>query len=181
MMSFDDYLLDLGVVKSELSTERLDALQIEYNRYYKRIHQRERRKNFHQLNVLFLHLEYDFLLACAERYGLPVSRLVHDCALAQLRKEYVVLNQDRIRGLEMDQKRIGNTVNQVIKRSHLFDHIDQRTVMEIKSLLLELEEVLRDGLRNPDDLESLVEQALQRNPAFLPVFKSIIQRYDTEG
>lgn len=70
-------------------------------------------------------------------------------ALAYIEGEYIIPDEDRIRSLELQLRRIGTNINQIAKKANR-EGVDADSIAAAANLLPELERALSQIFRNPE-------------------------------
>lgn len=181
MVTFSQFLHDRGLIRAELSPAELDALRKEHRKLYKRLWQREADKQVLRKQISFSKDDFRMIETAAKRHQLSFSAFVVKAVFAYLNRCYIVLDKQQEQELKLGLKRLGVNLNQVAFQANRTQSVSLPQVVELQLVMQRLEKLLHEQLTRPQDLNALVQQALQEHPNYKAVLLDIIRNTDPDA
>ncbi len=148
MESQSEFLARKGVF-SDSAPEVIEEAKKQYRQQYLKEKQKEFRETHIRKELFLTKKEFGFLKHHAEKHQIKLSRFIKNAAIAYLKNEYLLPDDTQVRNLELETRRIGNLMNQIVRHIHASECITDDDVRMMKLQLQALEQKISSALRNP--------------------------------
>lgn len=175
-MNFKDYLQQQGVEENALP-ETIATHKEAYQKLQQKAKRERHRTKYKRLELLITPQEYQTIQDQAKRHQQPMAVFAKASVFGYLEQLYIVPDGATIQTLETGIRQIGNNINQLVMRCHTSKTVDVTAVQALKDQLNGLDRLLQDKLRNPSNLNYLVEEALKAHPSYQAILQRLLTRY----
>lgn len=120
---------------------------------------------------------HDHVKKLAEKHGLKFSPFVIQCVIGYLNLMFILPDPDVLYQLQLELKRQGTNLNQIAYNCNRTKNVSEHAIKEALEHVKRIEEIVTKALTYPDDLESLVKQALKERPSFAVVLQHLLDNH----
>jgi hypothetical protein len=138
--------------------------------------QKLRKKN-KRSELYFSPEEHKRLSSLAKQHKLKLSPFLKASVLAYHEKLFILPDRTILYDLQLELLRQGTNLNQIAYLCQREKHVRTESVDEVIQHVKRLEKSISDALMYPDDLESLVHQALKEKPEFIVTLQFILNSH----
>lgn len=122
---------------------------------------------------------YVYIKQMAEKHGLKFSPFVVKCVQGYLNLMFILPDPDVLYQLQLELKRQGTNLNQIAYNCNRTRSVSEKDVKDALEHVGRIEELVTKALTYPDDLESLVKQALRERPDFAITLQHLLDNHTT--
>ncbi len=176
-MNRTEYLLSKGYNPDDKSEKVLEAIK-EYEKAYQQEYRKSRNKRSKRFELWFDLRLVRNLTELAKKLGISVTGTIKKIVRAYFEEIFVLPDENMLRALRLEIKRIGNLVNQIAVKINASNTVFHSDIKKIQNWIAEMEERIADIFRKPVNLLDLIWQVLEKNPGFLVKLKELIAKFE---
>jgi hypothetical protein len=120
---------------------------------------------------------YVYVQKMADKHALKFSPFVVQCVLGYLNLMFILPDPDVLYQLQVELRKQGCNLNQIAYNCNRTRSVSEKDVNAALEHVKRIEEMVTKALTYPDDLESLVKQALKERPSFAVVLQNILNNH----
>lgn len=120
---------------------------------------------------------HTYVQKMADKHGLKFSPFVVQCVLGYLNLMFILPDPDVLYQLQLELRRQGCNLNQIAYNCNRTRSAYEKDVKAAVEHVKRIEELVTKALTYPDDLESLVKQALKERPDFAIILQNILDNH----
>lgn len=154
-----EYLEEVGVLDQD--DKSIKEAKKEYRRRYNRHLKQEQRRKRKEYQPSFSREEQQLLQREAERYGLSITQLIHDVALAYLKQTYVVPGQSWIAEIEI---LLAKAYSEIQTAAFQIAESKRLPMLTMMRSIENMERSLRQCLYEPSLVENALRAAIVKQP-----------------
>ncbi len=159
------YLFASGVLESG-DSEAIAAAKKAYRKAYLKQKKAAFRAAHTTVSVSFPNSEAAALQKKAAQYNRKLAPFIKACTRAYVQQQFLLPNEDEVQQLELLLRNIGNNVNQIARHCHRLDIPPVQAIQSVQNILKQWESHISMSLRQPESLDALLYNALQKEPEY---------------
>jgi hypothetical protein len=175
MESLYQYLHRFGLLEQKTTPEELEWAKREYRKAYQRAYQKNYRNTHVRKDIFFTPSEYKQLSKVAQKYHLSVPGLCKQLTFAYLKTQFVLPDDDRVRGLELYLRGATNNINQLVRYIHQRKELSYSDIENIRGQVNSMETKVSQALRSPVNLQEYLENEIQQKPETLSLLQYLLE------
>ena len=180
METLIQYLYRTGLLENG-TKEEIEEAKKTFRKAYSQNKQREYRRQNIRKEIILTKKEFSVLCKAAEQRKIKLSPFLKKAALCYVNEHFILPEDSRVNGLELNLRRIGNNINQLIRYAHQKKGISVKDIQALQQQINKLEDEISRALRQPISLRKYLEQLLQDQPEFVAVLEQLITKYKKEN
>ena len=167
MTTFRAYLIENGLL--HLEGEALAKARKDFKREYSRIYMRDFRKANKRIELFFTTDEYQLLHKKASIFELSKSAFCKGIVASELLQTPLKVNATEIENLQLEIRKIGNLVNQVVRKINMTRQVYPNDIRALNQRLHDLETLIELRLTHPNLFrENVIENLESKNSNVSP-------------
>ena len=135
------------------------------------------RKKYKRSEIYLLPKQHKWLLSLAKQHGMKLSEFLRACVLAYNEKLFILPDRKVLYDLQLELRRQGTNLNQIAYLCQREKHVRTESVDAVIEHVKQIEKSIAEALTIPDDLESLIEQALKEKPEFAVTLQYLLDNH----
>ena len=167
-----DFLRSRGLLDNG-SPEKIETATQEFRKQQNKERLQKFRASNSRQEISLNAADLELLTKQAENHGLKLGTFIRKSALAYLKTEYLLPENNRIKELEIGIRRIGNQINQLLRHVHQFGFTPDNQ-KELREKINQLEDKVSYALRQPLPLNEFLRQLLKRKPEYIHELKQVL-------
>lgn len=176
--NIQDKVFDLLNKDPSASKEDIDRLRQENRKIYKRKKNQLYKSRWVRQTIRFTPEEIEKLSLIAEKFGMQRTHFLKSCIYAYLNNEHILINDQKIRTLELGVNHISTKINETIRYIHNNKHIEVSDVEKIKAHIERLTLVIDSTMRTLPNLKEWILENVKDDPTFIQRLKAIITQIE---
>ena len=167
-----DFLRSRGLLDNG-SPEQIETATEEFRKQQNKERLQKFRSNNSRQEISLNATDLEILTKHAENHGLKLGTFIRKSALAYLKTEYLLPENNRVKDLELGIRRIGNQINQLLRHVHQFGFTPDNQ-KELREKINQLEDKVSYAMRQPLPLKEFLRQLLKRKPEYIHDLKQAL-------
>ncbi|OFY47804.1 MAG: hypothetical protein A2W85_13455 [Bacteroidetes bacterium GWF2_41_31] len=180
MESLYQYLHRIGLLEQETSPEELAQAKREYRKTYQRAYQKIYRDANIRKDIYFTPTEHKQLSKIAQKYHLSVPGLCKQLTFAYLKTQFVLPDDQQVRGLELYLRGVTNNHNQLIRYIHQKKDLKISDIENLNERVNAMETKVSQALRSPINLQEYLENEIQQKPETLSLLQYLLETHSKQ-
>lgn len=180
METLYEYFQRIGLLDYDATPSVIAEAKRQYRKSYQKEYQKKFRKNNVRKDIYFSPKEFNRLSSLARKNKKPVSRFCKDLIFAYLDKHFVLPDDETVRQLELFLRGATNNLNQLVRYIHQRKELSYQDISYLRDRINEMENMISQSLRSPDDLREYLEKVVHQNPQTISVLETVLKTYKTD-
>lgn len=174
--TLEDYLIQQGVDENT-SPERKEILKTAYKTAYQKAYGKERRKRERDIKVRMEVGEYQRMKSAAKKHGYThLSPFLKASAFAYIDQRFLLMEDSKLRALEISIQRIGHNINQLVHQAHAMKLYNmEQTYTGLRHEVKNLKAEVQQHLRQPPNLFEQLQDVLLTDPHLISAVEAILE------
>lgn len=168
-----EYLFHLGVDK-DTPPEEVAAIKAEYRKQYLKEKKQQRRRTHTSITLSYPNREAGTLKQEATSYQMKLPEYLRQCIDAYRSQTFILPNEEQIRSLEIELKRIGNNINQIAKHLNRQQRNPHSSIELVRKELEAFDQKFSRIFRAPWRLKSFIEKRIEEDPTVLLMLLQLV-------
>ena len=152
----------------------LEKIKQEHRKEYLKQKHQEYKTKWKKETLRFSAAELDELNHLATKHGYKRAPFLKACIWAYLHDYYVIIDDTKIRQIELSINHIQNIINESLRYIHLNTNITINDIEAIKQHVHNLEIEVSQTLRTPPKLKVWLQTQMKNDENFIPKLQAIL-------
>jgi len=152
----------------------LESLKKKHRQEYLKQKHQEYKTKWKKETLRFTADELEELGNLATKHGYKRAPFLKACIWAYINDFYVIVDDSKIRKIELGITQIHNSINESLRYVHLNENITFQDIEAIKQQVHNLEIKISDALRNPPNLRVWLQTQMKNDENFIKNLQSIL-------
>ncbi|MEM6269142.1 MAG: hypothetical protein AAF998_06865 [Bacteroidota bacterium] len=144
----------------------LESFKQDFRKKQRKDYQESFRKLHKRLEIVLKLAEWKWLAKKALRYGMKPGPFLKAAGWSYLKRKYLLPDKKRLHDLELNLRRIGNNINQLVRRAHQDQQVELGMLNQMQVQLNDLENWVRHAFTSPQLLIDIVIREMRRSHHF---------------
>lgn len=158
--------------------EELQTIKEAYRKeYLKKYHQQYRKDNI-RVELYLKRDQLKIIKSAASKYEQKrLGSFIRECCIAYLKQEFVLPSDSKIQDLIIQTRSWGNNLNQIAKRVNS-SQFSSQDLANAKQVLKTLEAKITQTLSQPESIDQLVKEHIEKRPELQMRLQKILDSFD---
>lgn len=170
----------MGVLENG-TDEEIEQAKKTYRKLYSRNAQKQYRDSHVRKEIIFTKEEFLRICKAAEKHGIKPAPFLRNASLCYMDEHFILPDEKRVQKLELDLRRIGNNINQLVKYTHQHKWFSKRDLRLLQKHMQDLEDQLSHTFRQPLSLRKYLENHLLKNPKLFQMLEELTSKHSKKN
>ena len=179
METLKEYLMAKGLL-NQPNPKELETAKEAYYKKYRKNYDNQYKKQFKRVELLLTPSEYRILKKGASEHQQKMRPFLKACVLAYMNKSFIQPNEEKLRKLRLELRRIGTNINQLVRFVNRTAYIDNEQINSLSNYLKEIDQKVCVVLQQPTDLKEWLSDFIQQHPNNLQKLKALVSQFEAQ-
>lgn len=174
IIGLKEYLLSQGINPDE-KTDKYYSARRAHQKLYQKEYRKLRKQKVFRVELALTPKQHRMFLAECKKYGKSMPSLLLLLACSYLEEVFVVPNEEIIRALQIDIRRIGNNLNQVVVKINKSNTVFHSDLWKMQEMVKDLEGAISKIFREPIKLKELLKPIIKEHSGATKVIWEVLK------